>query len=421
VLRKIALALGAVAGALLMAPIFAGPAYAVGEDLHGRLRSGQDAVPGAKITVTTQAGAPVGEATTGADGSWVVPVPGPATYKVTIDAATLPEGVELRDPDRTEVSVPVLTGQKKPLLFPLGAGTTVETNNFDRALQLLAEGVRFGLIIALASVGLSLIYGTTGLVNFAHGELITFGALVAFYFNVVLGIQLLLATAITVVVCAAAGWAQDAGFWGVLRRRGSGLIAMMIISIGVSIFVRYLFLYIFRGDTRAYADYAAQPGIAIGPITLAAKDYWSMAVAVVMLALTAVALLRSRLGKATRAVADNPALAAASGIDVERVIRLVWTVGALLAGLAGVLLGISQQLNYQMGFQILLLVFAAVTLGGLGTAFGALVGSLVVGVFIQLSTLVVPPELKNVGALAVLVVVLLIRPQGILGRAERVG
>jgi len=99
----------------------------------------------------------------------------------------------------------------------------------------------------------------------------------------------------------------------------------------------------------------------------------------------------------------------------------VWTVGALLAGLAGVLLGISQQVNYQMGFQILLLVFAAVTLGGLGTAFGALVGSLVVGVFIQVSTLVVPPELKNVGALAVLVVILLIRPQGILGRAERVG
>jgi len=350
-----------------------------------------------------------------------VPLPAPATYKVTIDAAAFPEGVQLRDPDRTEVSVAVLTGQKKPLLFPLGAGSTVDTNYVNRVLQLLAEGIRFGLVIALASVGLSLIYGTTGLVNFAHGELITFGALVAFYFNVLLGIHLLLATAITLVVCAAAGWAQDAGFWGVLRRRGSGLIAMMIISIGVSIFIRYLFLYIFRGDTRAYADYAAQPGIQLGPITLAAKDYWSMAVAVVMLALTAVALLRSRLGKATRAVADNPALAAASGIDVERVIRLVWTVGALLAGLAGVLLGISQQVNFQMGFQILLLVFAAVTLGGLGTAFGALVGSLVVGVFIQVSTLVVPPELKNLGALAVLVVILLIRPQGILGRAERVG
>jgi len=421
VLRRVAMALSAVVGALLTLALLAGPAHAVGEDLHGRLRSGQDAVPGVKITVTTAAGAPVGEATTGADGSWVVPLPAPATYKVTIDAAAFPEGVQLRDPDRTEVSVAVLTGQKKPLLFPLGAGSTVDTNYFNRVLQLLAEGIRFGLVIALASVGLSLIYGTTGLVNFAHGELVTFGALVAFYFNVLLGIHLLLATAITLVVCAAVGWAQDAGFWGVLRRRGSGLIAMMIISIGVSIFVRYLFLYIFRGDTRAYTDYAAQAGLAIGPITLAAKDYWSMVVAVVMLAITAVALLRSRLGKATRAVADNPALAAASGIDVERVIRLVWTVGALLAGLAGVLLGISQQVNYQMGFQILLLVFAAVTLGGLGTAFGALVGSLVVGVFIQVSTLVVPPELKNVGALAVLVVILLIRPQGILGRAERVG
>jgi branched-chain amino acid transport system permease protein len=288
-------------------------------------------------------------------------------------------------------------------------------------VQLLAEGIRFGLVIALASVGLSLIYGTTGLVNFSHGELVTFGALVAFFFNVVLDIQLLIAAALTLVVCAAAGWGQDAWFWGVLRRRGSGLIAMMIISIGVSIFVRYLFLYIFRGDTRAYADYAAQPGLPLGPITLAAKDYWSMVIAAIMLVLTALGLQRTRLGKATRAVSDNPALAAASGIDVERVIRLVWTAGAVLAGLAGVLLGISQQINYQMGFQILLLVFAAVTLGGLGTAYGALVGSLIVGLFIQMSTLVIPPELKNVGALAVLVIILLVRPQGILGRPERVG
>jgi neutral amino acid transport system permease protein len=421
VLRRVAIALSAVVGALLLVPLLAGPAYAVGEELRGRLRSGQDPVPGVKITVTTEQGAPVGEATTGADGSWAVKLPRPGTYTVTIDTATFPEGVQLRDPDRTEVRIQVLTGQKKPLLFPMGAETRVEQSRLDRAVQLLAEGIRFGLVIALASVGLSLIYGTTGLVNFAHGELITFGALVAFYFNVVLDIQLITATALTLVVCAAAGWSQDAWFWGVLRRRGSGLIAMMIISIGVSILVRYLFLYIFRGDTRAYTDYAAQPGLPLGPITLAAKDYWSMVVAAIMLVLTALGLQRTRLGKATRAVSDNPALAAASGIDVERVIRLVWTAGAVLAGLAGVLLGLSQQVNFQMGFQILLLVFAAVTLGGLGTAYGALVGSLIVGLFIQMSTLVIPPELKNVGALAVLVIILLVRPQGILGRPERVG
>ena len=102
-------------------------------------------------------------------------------------------------------------------------------------------------------------------------------------------------------------------------------------------------------------------------------------------------------------------------------IRTVWITGGALAGLAGVLLGLQQGLNYQMGFQILLLVFAAVTLGGLGTAFGALVGSLVVGIFIEVSTLVVPTELKNVGALVILILILLVRPQGILGRAQRVG
>ena len=102
-------------------------------------------------------------------------------------------------------------------------------------------------------------------------------------------------------------------------------------------------------------------------------------------------------------------------------ISVVWVSGAGLAGLAGVMLGLSQQVSYQMGFQILLLVFAGVTLGGLGTAFGALLGSVVVGVFTQVSTVVVPTELKNAGALAILIVILLVRPQGILGRRERVG
>ena len=130
---------------------------------------------------------------------------------------------------------------------------------------------------------------------------------------------------------------------------------------------------------------------------------------------------RSSIGKATRAVSDNPALASASGIDVERVIQVVWVAGGVLAGLSGILLALSQQVSFQLGFQVLLLVFAAVTLGGLGTAFGALAGSMVVGLFINLSTLIIPSELKNVGALGILIVILLVRPQGLLGRAERVG
>jgi branched-chain amino acid transport system permease protein len=128
------------------------------------------------------------------------------------------------------------------------------------------------------------------------------------------------------------------------------------------------------------------------------------------------------LGKATRAVSDNSSLAAASGIDVERVIRIVWVMGGALAGLSGILFAFYRPgVSWDMGFQILLLIFAAVTLGGLGTAFGALVGSIVVGLFIEVSTLWISPDMKDVGALVILILVLLVRPQGILGRKERVG
>ena len=140
-----------------------------------------------------------------------------------------------------------------------------------------------------------------------------------------------------------------------------------------------------------------------------------------MLVLAGLFVLYSRTGKAMRAVSDNPSLAAASGIDVNRVVLLVWVLGGGLAGLAGGLLGLSQQVKFEMGFNLLLLIFAGVILGGIGTAFGALVGSLVVGLFVTVSTLWIPSELKNVAALAVLILILLFRPQGILGRAERVG
>jgi len=135
----------------------------------------------------------------------------------------------------------------------------------------------------------------------------------------------------------------------------------------------------------------------------------------------ATALRKTRVGKAMRAVADNRDLAESSGIDVEQVIKYVWIVGSALAGLGGVLFGLTENVNWEMGFRLLLLMFAGVTLGGLGTAYGALLGSLIAGVFIQMSTLLIPGDMKNVGALLALIVILLVRPQGLLGRAERIG
>jgi branched-chain amino acid transport system permease protein len=133
-------------------------------------------------------------------------------------------------------------------------------------------------------------------------------------------------------------------------------------------------------------------------------------------------LTKSRLGKATRAISDNPSLAAASGIDVDRVVRVVWIISGALAGLAGILYAYYRPgIRWDMGAQILLLVFAAVTLGGLGTAFGALVGSIIIGVLVEASSLWIPADLRYAGALVVLIIILLVRPQGILGRRERIG
>ena len=143
-----------------------------------------------------------------------------------------------------------------------------------------------------------------------------------------------------------------------------------------------------------------------------------------MIALVGYVLLRTRLGQATSAVSDNPALAAASGIDVDRIVRIVWTASAGLAGLSGVFyaLTVSNGIRWDTGMQILLLLFAAVTLGGLGTAFGAFVGSLIIGLVIELAgPLGAPGDLKYAVALGMLIVLLLFRPQGLLGRAGRVG
>ena len=132
-------------------------------------------------------------------------------------------------------------------------------------------------------------------------------------------------------------------------------------------------------------------------------------------------LQRTQTGKAMRAVADNRDLAESSGINVQRVIKIVWIGAGALAGLGGVFIGLAEQLSWLIGFRMLLLIFAGVVLGGLGTAYGALLGCLLVGIGIQLSTLFIPVELKNIGALVVLALVLVVRPQGILGRRERFG
>ncbi len=416
--------------------------HAVDDDsisIKGKLIDTRDSPPspvqGVKITVSDESGKVVGSDVSDAKGLFEIKLPGASidvlgqTFTTKIDIDTLPEGTVLRNPNMVELTKEIKTDQDQSVTFPIGPNPNPPVSQATQALQLLVGGIVFSLLLAMASLGLSMIFGTTGLTNFAHGELVTFGALAAYGIDALPGnieiggrnVTLAAAVLAAVVLSAAFGWVQDRGLWRPLRDRGTGLVAMMIVSIGLSIFLRNVFQYFAGADTHNYSQYATPEPWSIGPILITPKDVVVALIAALTLVAVSIALQRTRLGKATRAVADNPALASSSGINVDLVISVVWTGGAGLAGLSGVLLGMTQGFDYQLGFQILLLVFAAVTLGGLGTIWGAMLGSFIIGTFIEISTLVVPAELKFVGALGVLIVVLLFRPQGLLGRAERVG
>jgi len=386
--------------------------------IGGLIRDGDTPLEGVEVRVEGQGFDEIG--VTGPDGRWVVPVPEQGEYTATLLPDTLPEGVAPRDPDNITRDVNLSTTNTVNVLFPTGEGT-VSTSNFGSTLiTRIIFGLNFGLLLALAAIGISLIYGTTKLNNFAHGEMVTFGAVIFLIFGTTLGVPLIPAIAITLVFSAFSGYAQDAWLHRPLRKRGVGLVQAMIVTIGLSIFVRYVYLFAIGGNIETL-DTGLTQNVTIGPATITLASLVSMGVSVVMLGLVGLFLTRTRIGKATRAVSDNSSLAAASGINVDRIIRVVWILAATLTGLSGILYGIFRQVNWNMGFQILLLLFAAVTLGGLGSAFGALVGSLVIGIVTEVSTIWIPNDLRYAVALLILILVLLVRPQGVLGRKERVG
>ena len=385
------------------------------------------------VTMSIEGGGFKAETVTDAEGKWRLYVPEKDDYVLTVDEDTLPDGV-IVDPAQlpegiqpkqgTTASFEVtfgLTGSKIVNLF-LGEGERVTTSFWDQLIERLMNGINFGLLLALAAVGVSLIFGTTGLSNFAHGEMLTYGAVMALIFGVWLKIPMYITIPIVILLGAALGWVLDAGLWKPLRRRGLGLVQLMIVSIGLSLAGRYVFQFFIGGGTYQLPGAGAPRDITFGPISLSWIDVTSMAISIVLLIAVAYWLLRTRIGKATRAISDNPGLAAASGINVDRVVRIVWILAAALAAIAGVLWAYFRPgVKWDMGVQVLLLIFAAVTLGGLGTAFGALIGALIVGILVEISTLWIPPDMKYVGALAVLILILLVRPQGILGRKERLG
>ncbi|MGK2885866.1 MAG: branched-chain amino acid ABC transporter permease [Rhodococcus sp. (in: high G+C Gram-positive bacteria)] len=376
-----------------------------------------------RIIVEDEDGTIVGEAITDADGAYRIPLDDPGTFVVRVDIDTLPEDLTAEDGKDSQVAE-VGGNQNVTRVFFLGEDTRNVQGKWSLLPQTLANGLKLAMIIAITSIGLSLIFGTTGLSNFAHGEMVTFGAFAAFVFNSDVGWHLIPAALVAVALSGLLGAGLESGLWRPLRRRSTSLTSMMIVSIGIALAMRYFYLYLFGGSLSAYSQYTLQRNpISIGPIDLPPRTLVIMAASMGIIVAVAMFLLKARFGKAIRAVSDNPDLSSSSGIDTDRVIMIVWILGGALAGLGGVFYGLEFGVKWDMGFTLLLLMFAAVTLGGLGNPFGALLGSLIIGVFVELWTWIVPNanDLKTVGALIVLIVVLLIKPQGLLGTKERIG
>ena len=285
--------------------------------------------------------------------------------------------------------------------------------------QRTINGLVSGSYFALGAVGLTLVYGTLKLVNFAHGDMLTFGAYIAFWVSVSLAAPVLVGILAAVAAGAALGVASDRILWRPLREREGGLLQMLLVAIGLA-FVLRNGIQLVAGTEPRRLDVDVTSSVRLLGLRIGETELLVVISGFVVLTLVAVMLKRTTLGKQMRALSDNPDLAEVTGIDTDRIVIATWLLAGGLAGLAGVLftsaIGV---ITPNIGFFLLLSLFAAVILGGIGNAYGALAGGVLIGLVQEWSTLLFEARWKVAVGFVVLILVLIVRPQGIFGREER--
>ncbi|HXF98033.1 MAG TPA: branched-chain amino acid ABC transporter permease [Gaiellaceae bacterium] len=285
--------------------------------------------------------------------------------------------------------------------------------------QATINGVVAGSYFALGAVGLTLIFGVLRLVNFAHGEFLTFGAYVLVVGNA-LGLPLVLAALLGVLATAVLGVALEVGLWRPVRRKRVGELQLLLLAVGLAFFVRNAIAFAAGPEDRA-AGANVTAGIAVGELRIGRTELAVTLVGLAAMLAVAIVLRSTSLGRQARALADNIQLAETTGIDTDRVVLITWAASAGLAGLAGILYALpAGTVNPNLGFGLILSIFAAVVLGGIGNAYGALAGGLLIGLSQEWATLVIEPAMKVAVGFAILVLTLLVRPQGLFGRARGV-
>lgn len=287
--------------------------------------------------------------------------------------------------------------------------------------QATINGLVSGSYFALGAAGLTLVFGVLRLVNFAHGEFLTFAAYMAILGRVVLDLPLAAAMLFAVAVTAVLALALELVMWRPMRRKGAGMLQLLLMALGLAFVLRNTIQLVAGADVRQIgANVTASITFGSG-LYVGRTELWVASIAFAALVALALLLKRTRLGKQIRALSDNPELAETTGIDTDRIVLVTWLVAGALAGLAGVVYGASVGVvTPNLGFGIVLSLFAAVIVGGIGNAYGALAGGVLIGVVQEWSTPVAPANIKVAVGFCVMILVLILRPQGLLGRARTV-
>jgi neutral amino acid transport system permease protein len=296
----------------------------------------------------------------------------------------------------------------------------------DQIPQLLVNGISLGSIIALSAVGLTLVFGILRLSNFAHGEYMTWGGYLTLMFDNGLNAWLpgdptnfgrsalfvALAMVLSTGVMIAYALLCEKILWQPMRRKRATPTTLVILSIGLALFMRNAVIVATGASERRYL-LPVPEALNFGGLRVGQYDILVVLLAGCAIGFTHYLLQNSKIGKAMRAVADDIDLARVTGIDVDRVVRWTWILAAGLTAFGGSMLGLMEAVRPNMGWFLILPLFAAVTLGGIGNPYGAIVGALIIGVAQEVSTVLIPVQYKAGVALLVMMLVLLVKPQGL--------
>lgn len=280
-------------------------------------------------------------------------------------------------------------------------------------LQTAFNGIVTGVIMTLPALAITLLFGVLKFPNFAVGSMMTVAAYMAFALNAQLGWSLVPATAVSALAMGVICIGIDQVTFRPLRERGG--ITLMVASLGLGFILENIARFAYGNSARSFAIELARP-FRFADIRMNHEQMVTIGVSTAAMILMYLLLTHMPMGRAMRAVADNPALALVRGIESPRVIRWTWFIAGVLLAVGGVLIGMDRALEPPMGTNYLISVFAAAILGGLGSPLGAFVGALVIGVVSELSTLVVPPNYRIGVPLCAIAIILVFRPQGLFGQ-----